>query len=79
MAEPIIDRATIRVALRQLRNEDIYNILGEALEMLPWVKAQNLIKGYIDLSQFRRNISKTNNLLEEIKEFQHAQPARRLL
>jgi hypothetical protein len=72
MAEPIIDRATIRAALRQLHNEDIYSILGEALEMLPLAKAQKLIKGHIDLSQFRRDIPKTDNLLEEIKEFKQA-------
>jgi hypothetical protein len=70
MADQVIDRATIRAALRNLGNEDIYYILGEALEMLPLAKAQKLIKGHIDLSQFRREDQKPKNLLEEIKEFQ---------
>jgi IS1 family transposase len=72
MAEQVIDRATIRAALRNLRNEDIYYILGEALEMLSLAKAHKLIKGRIDLSQFRRDRQKPKNLLEEIKEFQQA-------
>lgn len=70
MAEQVIDRATIRAALRNLRNEDIYYILGEALEMLPLAKAQKLIKRHIDLSQFQRDSQKPKNLLEEIKDFQ---------
>jgi hypothetical protein len=72
MAEQTVDRATIRAALRRLGNESIYYILGEALEMLPLAKAHKLIKGYIDLSQFRRDDPKPKNLLEEIREFRQA-------
>ena len=72
MAEQILDRATIRSALRRLNSESIYYILGEALEMLPLSKSYKLIKGHIDLSQFWRGSPQPKNLLEEIKEFQQA-------
>jgi len=48
-----IDRNKLRTALRRLKNEEIYCILGGALEMLPPSKLQKLIKGYFDLSQLR--------------------------
>ena len=38
--------------------------------MLPLAKAEKLIKGYIDTSQFRREGQQPNNFLEETKEFQ---------
>jgi hypothetical protein len=72
MTEQIIDRDKLRVALRKLRNEEIYYILGEALEMLPPVKLQKLIKGYFDLSQLRPDGHKLRNLLEEVKAFEQA-------
>jgi hypothetical protein len=72
MAEQVLDRAAIRAALSNLRDEDIYHILGEALEMLPLAKAQKLIKGHLDLSQFQRENQKPKNLLGEIKDFQQA-------
>jgi hypothetical protein len=72
MTEQTIDRATIRAAMRRFRHEDIYYILGEALEILPLSKAAKLIKGYIDLSQFRNDDRKPKNLLEEIREFRQS-------
>jgi hypothetical protein len=72
MAEQIGNRATIRAALRRLSNEEIYYILGEVLEMLPLAKAEKLIKGYIDLSQFQPEGQKPANHLEEITEFRQA-------
>lgn len=73
-----IDRDKLRTALRRLRNEEIYYILGEALEMLPPSKLQKLIKGYFDLSQLRPEAHRPKNLLEEVKAFEQASPARRL-
>jgi hypothetical protein len=72
MTEQTIDRATIRTALRRLLHEDIYYILGEALEMLPLLKAEKLVKGYIDLSQFQGDSRKPKNILEETIEFRQA-------
>jgi len=72
MAEQIVDRAAIRSELGNLRDEDVYYLLGEAIEMLPLAKAQKLIKGHINLSQIRQDSQKPKNLLEEIKEFQQA-------
>ena len=67
-----IDRDKLRTALRRLRNEEIYYILGEALEMLPPSKLQKLIKGYFDLSQLRPEAHRPKNLLEEVKAFEQA-------
>jgi hypothetical protein len=72
MAERSIDRATIRAALRRLSNEDVYYILADVLEMLPLAKAEKLIKGYIDLSQFQPERQKPANLFDEINEFRQA-------
>ena len=72
MSEQNIDRDKLRAALRRLRNEEIYYILGEALEMLPPAKLQKLIKGYFDLSQLRPDGHMLRNLLEEVKAFEQA-------
>ena len=69
MTERTVDRATIRAALRRLRDEDIYYILADVFEMLSLAKAEILIEGYIDLSQFQPEGQKPANLLEEIREF----------
>jgi hypothetical protein len=72
MAEQSVDRATIRAALRRLSNEEIYYILADVLEMLPLAKSEKLIKGYIDLSQFRPEGQQPATFLEEIREFRQA-------
>jgi len=72
MPEQKIDRDKLRTALRRLRNEEVYRLLSEAVEMLPTAKLQRLVKGYFDLAQLHPEEHKPENLLQEAKTFEKA-------
>ena len=48
-----IDRDKLRAAVRKLRNEYVYYMLDDAIEMLPLSKLHKIAKKYIDLKGIR--------------------------
>ncbi|MFH1970582.1 MAG: hypothetical protein ABIJ53_09730 [Verrucomicrobiota bacterium] len=67
-----IDRAKLRTAIRQLKNENIYYLLDEALDMLPEKKLAKLVGRYLDLRTLQPDSKEKASLLANIQAFEKA-------
>jgi len=69
-----IDRAKLRAAVRKLRNEYIFYMLDDALELLPPAKLHKIARRYLDVNQLHPDPEKTTkpSLLTEVKRFVRA-------
>lgn len=70
----LIDRDKLRAEVRRLGNDYIFQILDEAIDLLPPAKLCNLAKKYFDLKELRPDAehAKTRSLLKDIQRFQKA-------
>jgi hypothetical protein len=65
-----IDRNRLMAVLRRLRGEEIFGLLGDALDMLPPAKLEELLKGYFDISQIFPERQARKSLLEIVRAFE---------
>lgn len=67
-----IDRAKLRTAIRRLKNENVYYLLDEALNMLPEKKLAKLVSRYLDLRTLHPDSKAKASLLADIQAFEKA-------
>ena len=72
MANEKIDRDKVRIAIRSLGNEYVYQMLYEAIDMLPQPKLEKLAKRYLNLAQLRPDGKAKGTMLEDVKAFERA-------
>jgi hypothetical protein len=72
MAGQHIDRDKLRAAIRKLGDEYVFNMLDEAIELLPQAKLLKLIKRYVNPSKLRPDGKAKGNLLSDVKAFEKA-------
>ncbi len=69
-----IDRDKLRAAVRKLRNEYVFYMLDDALELLPSAKLHKVAKKYLDVNRLRPDPEETArpSLLTKVKRFERA-------
>ena len=69
-----IDRAKLRMAVRKLRNESVFYMLDDAIELLPPAKLLKMVKKYLDVEQLRPDAEPTmpRKLLTDAQRFRKA-------
>lgn len=74
-AASAIDRDKLRAALRRLGDEYVFNMLDDAIDLLPPAKLARLVSGYLDVKQLRPDGPGKKNLLAEVRAFDTASRA----
>lgn len=69
-----IDREKLRAEVRHLRNESIFNMLDDAITLLPPAKLCEIAKKHFDLERLRPDREKKSrpNLLADVKQLEKA-------
>jgi len=69
-----IDRDKLRAAVRKLGNEYVFDMLDDAIELLPPAKLHKIAKNYLDLKRLRPDAEQatTPSLLTDVQRFQKA-------
>ena len=69
-----IDRDKLRAEVRKLRNEYVFSMLDDAIELLPLSKLHKIAKKYLDLKRLRPDAEKPtrSSLLTDVKRFEKA-------
>lgn len=67
-----IDREKLRAAIQRLRDEYVFYMLDEAIELLPDAKLAKLMGRYLDLKQLRPDPKGKGSLLTDVKAFEKA-------
>lgn len=66
----VIDRDKLRTALRNLRDEFLFRMLDDAIDLLPQGKVAKLVGRYLDVKALRPDAAGTTNLLVEVVAFE---------
>src|SRR3989339_778710 len=72
MASQKIDRDKLRIAIRKLNRERVFDLLDEAIDLLPESKLLKLVKQYFNPSKLRPDSEAKGNLLRDVKVFEKA-------
>jgi hypothetical protein len=69
-----IDRDKLREAVRKLRNEYVFYMLDDAIDLLPPTKLYKIAKKYLDVKRLRPDSEQASkaSMLEEVKAFEEA-------
>ncbi len=69
-----IDRDKLHAAVRKLRNESVFYMLDEAIELLPAARLEKLARKYFDPNQLRPATEPGTRpkLLVDVKRFEKA-------
>jgi hypothetical protein len=72
-----IDRDKLRAAVRKLGNEYVFNMLDDAIDLLPPAKLRKIAKKYIDLKRLRPDAESAikASLLTHVRQFEKASMA----
>ncbi|MBN1675387.1 MAG: hypothetical protein JXR37_30380 [Kiritimatiellae bacterium] len=65
-----IDKVKLRAAMRRLPDGSVYQMLDEAIDLLPPTKLAKLLKSYIALDEVRTDSEVTETLLDAVRRFQ---------
>jgi len=67
-----IDRDKLRAAIRKMGDRYVFEMLYEAIDLLPGAKLTKLVSRYFDPAQLRPDGKTKGNLLAEVKAFEKA-------
>jgi len=69
-----IDRDKLRAAIRKLRDEYVFHMLDDTIDLLPPAKLHKIVRKYIDLKRLRPDSERATkaSLLADVKAFEKA-------
>jgi hypothetical protein len=67
--QPTIDRDKLRIAMRRLGHEYIFDMLDAAIDVIPSVQLEKLAARYLDVDRLRPDPSTKQTLLEDVRKF----------